>query len=423
MKLAVVGLGKLGLPLALVLSEAGHEVRGYDPNSSIISKISSRHSPIVEALVPELLEKSRLVVEETIGAEFASVEMCFVIVPTPSVDSGAFTNRFVTEAVVAIGEQFRKAGHRPVVVIVSTVMPGSCAGDITAALEAASGETVGEGIGLCYSPEFIALGSVVHDLRHPDVVLIGESDRRSGNELEDVIASYTDVDVAVCHMPLVDAEVAKIAVNTYVTMKISFANELAEICEGLPGADARIVAGAVARDRRIGSRYLRPATAYGGPCFPRDTAAFATLARETGATGALADATHVVNRHQIVRLADVVRRRLVKGGRIGILGLSYKPQTPIFEASAGVSLLAELLYTGELEQPVLVYDPATTVLSNFPQVEHALRAQDVLDDCDLVVITTAWPQFVELNYDSRAAVIDCWDLVDDHVNVSRLGVA
>lgn len=425
MRLAVVGLGKLGLPLALVLAEAGHEVQGYDANLMTVDAIRSGKSPIVEAGVDELLEstRDRLALDTVIGTEMRSVEVCFIIVPTPSVETGAFTNRYVLEAVTSVAAQFKKSiKHRPVIVIVSTVMPGSCSGAITESVETASGREVGESIGLCYSPEFIALGSVVHDLRNPDMVLIGASDPRSGAELEEILVTVVGDDVPIHHMSLVDAEVAKVAVNAYVTMKISFANVLAEVCEGLPGADARSVATAIGHDGRIGGRYLQPATAYGGPCFPRDTHAFAALARQTGASPALADATHAVNRRQVVRLAEMIRAALLDGGRIGILGLAYKVQTPVFEASAGVSLLAELLCASSAWTSVLVYDPLATVVALFPDAPHAHDPQELVDLCDLVVITTPWSHFADLDYSKVGKVIDCWDIVPDGPNIVRVGV-
>ncbi len=197
-------------------------------------------------------------------------------------------------------------------------------------------------------------------------------------------------------MSLVNAELTKIAVNTYVTMKISYANALADMCERLPGADVEAVTDALGLDTRIGRKYLRGAIAYGGPCFPRDNKAFAVLARDLGAEPLLAEATDAVNVAQTDRLARIVQSRLEAGDCVGILGLSYKPDTGVIEESPGVAL-ARLL--GEAGYEVIVYDPVA--------IEAALAgARRARARCgvgrraartsDVVVIATPWPEFAEL---------------------------
>ena len=138
-------------------------------------------------------------------------------------------------------------------------------------------------MGLCYNPEFIALGNVVRDLLNPDFILVGESDSTAGDTLESLYRSTCDNHPPIRRMDLMNAEIAKLALNTYVTTRITYANMLAEICERLPGADVDVVTSAIGLDSRVGTRCLKGATAYGGPCFPRDNLAFAKLARMIGA--------------------------------------------------------------------------------------------------------------------------------------------
>src|SRR5262249_2828965 len=155
----------------------------------------------------------------------------------------------------------------------STVMPGSTGGEIQAELERASGRKIGPDLGLAYNPEFIALGTVVRDMLRPDFILIGESDKQTGDLLEAIYERSCDNDPAIRRMSFVNAELTKISVNTYVTTKISYANMLAEMCDRLPGADVDVVSAAVGSDSRIGSKYIKGAIGYGGPCFPRDNKA------------------------------------------------------------------------------------------------------------------------------------------------------
>src|ERR1700749_2717225 len=188
----------------------------------------------------------------------------------------------------------------------------------------------------------------------PDMVLIGESDSRAGAVIERIYSGVCETDPPFRHMAIVNAELTKIAVNTYVTMKISYANALADICERLPGADVDSVTDALGLDSRIGGKYLRGALAYGGPCFPRDNKAFAVLARDIGADPALAEATDTINVAQSERLARIVQSRLGGGNAVGVLGLSYKPDTGVIDESPGVALADLLAREG---REVNVYEP------------------------------------------------------------------
>jgi UDPglucose 6-dehydrogenase len=230
-------------------------------------------------------------------------------------------------------------------------------------------------------------------------------------------------------MSLVNAELTKIAVNTYVTMKISYANALADMCERLSGADVEVVTDALGLDTRIGRKYLRGAIAYGGPCFPRDNKAFAVLARDLGAEPLLAEATDAVNHAQTDRLARIVQSRLGDGDVVGILGLSYKTDTGVVEESPGVAL-AKLL--GEAGLEVVVYDPVATdaALAALGGLAHgASSAAELVERSDVVVIATPWPEFADLPLGvdgDRSVVIDCWRLLDEdvygeQVDIVRLG--
>jgi UDPglucose 6-dehydrogenase len=420
MRIAVVGLGKLGAPLAAVLASKGNEVLGIDVNPKAVRFVNEGRAPVEEPGLQELVTASqdRLSATTELGAA-AEQDASILLVPTPSDERGAFSNEYILAAVEEIGKGLRERDDYHVVVVASTVMPGSCDGEIRAALESASGRRVGETLGLCYSPEFIALGSVIRDMLEPDMVLIGESDARAGEVLERLYAGVSENDPPLRRMSLVNAELTKIAVNTYVTMKISYANALADMCERLPGADVEAVTDALGLDTRIGAKYLRGAISYGGPCFPRDNKAFGVLARDLGAEPLLAEATDAVNVAQTDRLARVVQSRLKAGNAVGILGLAYKPDTGVIDESPGV-VLARLL--AEAGYEVRVFDPVATqealhALGGL--VQGASSAADLLRQSDVTVIATPWPEFAKLPLEAaeregqRAVVIDCWRLLPD----------
>jgi UDPglucose 6-dehydrogenase len=429
MRIAVIGLGKLGAPLAAVLASKGNEVLGIDVNPNTVRLLNDGRAPVEEPGLEALVSASRdRLSASTDVAQAADADVAILLVPTPSDDRGAFSNEHVLAAVEEIGRGLSASDDYHVVVVASTVMPGSCDAEIRPALETASGRRVGDTLGLCYSPEFIALGSVIRDMLEPDMVLIGESDARAGNVLERLFAGVCENDPPVRRMSVVNAELTKIAVNTYVTMKISYANALADMCERLPGADVEVVTDALGLDTRIGAKYLRGAISYGGPCFPRDNKAFGVLARDLGAEPLLAEATDAVNVAQTDRLARVVQSRLKAGNAVGILGLAYKPDTGVIEESPSVAL-ARLL--GNAGYEVRVYDPVATQagVDALGGLAHgSSSAEELLAQSDVAVIATPWPEFAELPLESleregrHTVVIDCWRLLPDDVGGSAIEI-
>src|SRR5215831_4920687 len=391
----VVGLGKLGAPLAAVLASRGFDVIGLDVNKVLVDALNAGKMPIIEPQLNELIAANRQRLSATMDANEAiqKSDASFVIVPTPSDSTGFFSNRFVLQAMESLGKALRQKKGYHVVVITSTVMPGTTGGEIQSALEKASGRKVGPELGLCYNPEFIALGSVVRDMLFPDSILIGESDAKAGDMLQTIYLTMCENKPPVQRMNFVNAELTKISVNTYVTTKISYANMLADICDRLPGADVDAVTKALGADTRIGAKYLKGAMGYGGPCFPRDNVAFAALARKIGARADVAEATDRINHHQIDRVTGLVAKFSRAGTRIAVLGLSYKPQTPVVEESHSVKLAAKLADAGYV---VVIHDPlaqdaAMAVLGD--KVVGASSLEGAVRECDLLIVATSWPEY------------------------------
>ncbi len=347
-QLAVFGLGKLGLTLAGVLAEAGHSVRGYDVAKEAVEALRNLSPKTFEPGLEELLSVSSPRLQACFSADDALAEAdgVFIIVPTPSRLDGSFDNSFLLSALAEVGEHLRKFPRVFNVVIASTVMPGSCVQEFIPQLETSSGLRVGEQIGLVYSPEFIALGSIIKDMKFPDLALVGESNSKAGDWASSISLSVAKNTPEIRRMGLTSAELAKIAINTFVTTKISFANMLGEICDRLDGADIDDVTGAVGADSRVGHRYLRAALGYGGPCFPRDNAALAAAANKVGVSADIAKATDQINVRQVERLVDSVMNHLGEGEKVMIVGLAYKDDTPVTEASQSVDVGNALVAQG-----------------------------------------------------------------------------
>ena len=397
-RVSVVGLGKLGAPLAAVLASRGFTVTGLDVSKTLVDALNAGKMPIVEPQLNELIAANRQRLSATMDAGEAvdKSDASFVIVPTPSDSTGFFSNRFVLQAMESLGKALRNKTGYHMVVITSTVMPGTTGSEIKAALEAASGRKVGPDLGLCYNPEFIALGSVVRDM------------------LQTIYLQMCENKPPVQRMNFINAELTKISVNTYVTTKISYANMLADICDRLPGADVDAVTKALGADTRIGPKYLKGAMGYGGPCFPRDNVAFAALARKIGARADVAEATDRINNYQVDRLTALVGKFAKAGTRIAILGLSYKPQTPVVEESHSVKLAAKLADAGYV---VVVHDPLAqdtglAVLGD--KVVGASSIEGAVRGCDLLIVATGWPEYKAIDpvwckrNGQRLTVLDLW---------------
>ena len=418
MNISVVGLGKLGAPLAAVLASKGFPVVGTDVNRAFVDAINTGTAPVDEPRLQELIDENRERLRATpdAAAAVAETDVTFVIVPTPSDVTGGFSNDFVVSAMQSVGAGLRRKSGYHVVVITSTVMPGSTGGEIRAALEAHSGRRVGDALGLCYNPEFIALGSVVRDMLTPDMILIGESDVKAGDMLQRIYDKSCDNKPLIRRMNFVNAELTKIAVNTFVTTKISYANMIADICDRIPGADVDVVMQAVGCDSRIGPKYLRGAIGYGGPCFPRDNVAFSALARSLGARAELAEATDTLNHYQIERVLGAVQARHSGNGPVGVLGLAYKPDTSVVERSQGLGLVERLVEEG---LDVIAFDPkalATAQAALRRPFHAAASAETCVRAASLVVVMTPWPEFRAVPAEAfarspRLTVLDCWRLL------------
>ena len=405
--------------MAAVMAHKGHTVIGLDVNSSFVNAVNEGRGPVKEPGLDQMIRENRTRLSATTDYEeaIAGSEATFIIVPTPSGPDGGFSLRYVLAVAESIGSALRRKRDYHLVVLASTVMPGSVDRELKPALERASGKKCGQEFGLCYNPEFIALGSVIHDLLNPDMILIGESDRRAGEILERYYQGMCDSKPRINRMNFVNAELTKLSVNTFVTTKISYANMLAQVCETLPGADADVVTAAIGCDTRIGRKYLKGALGYGGPCFPRDNKAFAALARANGTPALLAEATDELNRNQVPRLSELILANLKTGGTVGILGLSYKPDTEVIEEAQGMGLAKHLLAAGVR---LIVHDPAAmenarTQLAE--RVTFARSARDCVQQADVLVITTPWPEYRKISpadfksSSGKPTVLDCWRML------------
>ena len=418
--ISVVGLGKLGSPLAACLAYKGHHVIGVDVNPSAVEAFNLGIPPGIEPGLEEMLASSSDNLRGTVdfADAVASSDVTFIIVPTPSDANGRFDNRYVLSACESVAMALAQKEAYHLVVVVSTVMPGSTDSEIKKTLEDRSGKTCGVDFGLCYGPTFIALGSVIRNLLQPDYLLIGESDEQAGIVLENLYRAFCDNDPSIIRMNFVNAELTKLANNTYVSTKITFGNMLSQMCERLPGAHVDVVTSALGLDSRIGGKFLKGGLGYGGPCLVRDNIALSALANEIGASARLSEATDKANQMEVHRLLALIKSKRTDSGVVGVLGLSYKPETDVVEESQGLILARELAEEGI---PVVAYDPsameqAGKILGGM--VTFANSLESCIKQSQVVVITTPWRQFQTLDTalftpPGSKVLIDCWRIVDN----------
>jgi len=416
---SVVGLGKLGACMAAAMASRGVRTVGVDVSAAAVERIQQKLAPVFEPGLAETIASCNGLLSATADPATAvrETQMTFIVVPTPSNEQGAFSLEYVRAALEQIG---RSIGNKPnyhLVVLTSTVLPGSTEYFVKPYLEKVSGKRCGRDFGLCYGPEFIALGSVVRDFLNPDLLLIGECDSHAGKELAGFYVETLGIDAPAVRMAPVNAELAKIALNTFVTTKITFANLLAEICERLPGGDVDAVTDALGLDRRIGSKYLRGALGYGGPCFPRDNSALARLLEEMGISAELPRTVDRMNRGQAARITSIVEQlHLPRPSRVAVLGLAYKPNTNVVEESQGIAI-ARLLVEKGFE--VSVYDPVATQPAKAllgGAVEYADSIAACLRSAAVIVLATDWPEFQSVPYQlasskPRPLIIDGWRML------------
>jgi UDPglucose 6-dehydrogenase len=409
-KIGVIGLGNLGLPLAVTFAKSDFDVIAMDVDDNKIKKLEGHISPFEETgLQDALLEpkvKTNLHPTTNLEAAILETKASFIVVNTPSRPDGSFSLKYLRMAAENIGKILKKADFFHVVVVVSTVSPKDCEDHILPILESQSGKKCGIDFGFVHNPEFIALGSVIKDMLHPDYRVIGESDPKSGRIIEEIYKQVSDDPIV--RMSIANAELTKIALNCYMTLKISFVNTLSEICQNMDGGNVDLVTKTLGLDSRISPKFLKAGLGFGGPCFPRDNQAFMAIAKKFDAQAFLSEATVKVNDRQISLILERIKKAPnVK--HITILGVSYKPDVPyIIESQAFevAKLLAE-----DPEYQVTLYDPqamenSRKILGN--KVNYATSVDDALNSqSDLYVILTPWKEFDNLNFEGKR-VINFW---------------
>lgn len=406
MRLSVFGLGYVGCVSAACLAKQGHTVVGVEVNPEKIELINRGLSPVVEEGMSELM---REVVESgflyaTADAEEAvkQSDLSLVCVGTPSRRNGSIDLSFVERVCEQIGDALRNKEEEHVVVIRSTVLPGSTEQLVVPALERGSGASLGEGFHVCSNPEFLREGSSIEDFYNPPFTLIGGSSELAVARLSEV---YAGIDAPIRVLDIKATEMVKYACNSFHGLKVSFANEIGNICKALQ-IDSHPVMKVFCEDEKlnISKAYLQPGFAFGGSCLPKDLRAIRYRAKQLDVQTPVLSATLETNRHQIERAAEMV---LQTGNRqVGIMGLSFKSGTDDLRESPMVALVEILIgkgldlaiYDRNVSQGGLLGSNKAFIENQIPHIWEVMRSNitEVVEFGDTVVLGNKTDELMEI---------------------------
>jgi len=397
--IAVVGgTGYVGLTTAVCLASKGHLTYCVGRSKEKIEKINRGFPIIYEKSLEEMLKntlgKGKLKPTTDLKEAVLNSDVSFICVGTPSKTDGGIDLSQIKEASEKIGQALAKKNNYHVVVVRSTVVPGTTEELVMPNLERFSGKKAGVDFGVCMNPEFLREGQAIKDFFFPkDIgIVIGEFDERSGDVLFEL---YKVFGAEIMRTSIRTAEMVKYARNSYLAKDVSFANEIANICQKC-GADYLAVRKGMEMDVRIGrGRFLDAGAGFGGSCFPKDVRALVSKAVEIGVEPKLLKATLEVNELQPYKLIEMAKQAVgeLMGKRVAVLGLAFKPGTDDMREAVSIKVVNALLDEGA---KVCAYDPqaldnAKTVFRD--RIAYAKRVEEALDSADLCLIVTEWPEF------------------------------
>ena len=430
MHVSIVGSGYVGTTVAACLADLGHDVTNVDVDEDIVAAINDGESPIHEPGLADLVadhagENLRATTDYDAVRE---TDVTFLALPTPSEEDGAIDLAYMEAGAESLGEALAEKDGDHLVVVKSTVVPGSTEEVVTPAIEETSGKTAGEGFHVAMNPEFLRMGTAVEDFLDPQKIVFGARESAAYDTLGDVFAPLVDSsEAAVVETGIREAEMIKYANNGFLAAKVSLINDIGNVCKEFD-VDAYEVADAIALDDRIGGKFLRSGLGWGGSCFPKDTNAIIAAAREAGYEPPMLEAAVEVNDLQPERLLSLLDERAdVAGERVAVLGLSFKPGTDDVRGTRAVPVIEGLQERGA---DVVAYDPVATESFDdyYPdiEVEYADSAAAALEGARAAVAVTDWDEFAALDeeFDAMAAplVVDGRHIVERREGIEYVGL-
>ena len=415
MQISIIGLGFVGLSLTSVLSANGNNVLGIDVDKNKCKNIQKGISPFFEPELEKLLKKG-LKKKLKISSDFSLIknsDMIFVTVGTPQRSNGSIDLSMIKNAVKEIGIVLKNNTKNPIILIKSTVTPGTMQKIILPILEKESHKKAGKDFGLISNPEFLQESTAIRDTKFPHVVVLGGFETKYMKKAKRFFSKiHSGVPIVITNHQT--AEMIKYANNSFLATKISFINQLSNICQNIPGANIDDVAKTIGLDPRIGKLFLNAGPGYGGSCLPKDMKALINFADEIGVNPELLNAVEQTNKKQIQKIVILIEKTFgnLKNKQITVLGTAFKPNTDDIRDSIAIELIKKLL---KKKASITIYDPKAienTKKIFGEKIKYANSISDSLKNSQCAVIMVYWKQFERINNNSlhimkRKFIIDC----------------
>lgn len=434
LRVGIIGTGYVGLVTGVCLGELGFPITCGDIIAEKIEKINSGIPPIYEkgldVLLKKLIDQKLLIATLSTNEVVQNSDIILICTGTPSNNDGEIDLSYVKQAAKDIGHELSVTSSYKTVVVKSTVIPGTTTNVVKSILEESSGKKVNIDFGLGMNPEFLKEGLAIEDFKNPDRIIIGSEDDQAFEMISKLYQGFTS---PILRVNCTTAEMIKYASNAFLAVKVSFINEISNICEKL-GANISEVAKGMGLDKRISPKFLRPGLGFGGSCFPKDVKALRAAANHYGIETKILEASLNVNEMQPLKPLEFLENNLkeLKDRKIAILGLAFKPDTDDVRESRAIPLITELL---KRESIVVTYDPiamemAQKLLPN--KTIYANSIEETLENADACILVTEWDEFKKLSvldfskmktkiiYDGRR-ILDWQKLQDNGCIISVIG--
>jgi UDPglucose 6-dehydrogenase len=402
-QISVIGAGYAGLCTAIGFASKGYKVIAVDRDPKKVALINKGISPFyeigLETLLQKVLGQGYLKCTKNYKEAILESDITFIAVGTPSKRDGSINLTYVNNASCEIGRVLKEKETYHLIVVKSTVIPGTTENQVKPMIEKFSGKTCGDEFGICVNPEFLREGSGIQDTLYPDRIVIGENDKKAGDMLESLYRDfYGDEMPPLIRTKIPTAELIKYANNAFLATKISFINEIANICEKSPNADVTVVAKGIGLDKRIGPMFLQAGLGYGGSCLPKDVKALIAHSTKLGYSPALLKAVNKINETQPGKAVELSKKALgnLRGKRIAILGLAFKPNTDDIRSAVSIKIIRKLLKEGT---SVIVYDPVAmpNTRKKFKNsIQYASSPFNCIKNADCCILVTEWDEFKTL---------------------------
>jgi len=441
MDISVVGLGKLGACTAACFALGKFDVLGVDINEKSVDRINNFIAPVDEPFLEDILNMANseghpLTATTDHKRAITETDITFIIVPTPSLSDHTFSDSYIKkvfDSLIPALVQADKDYH--LFVIVSTIMPGTTDKLYSYVKYYSDYKLNSSKFGIVYNPEFIAIGSVIKNFLQPDIVLIGSDKIKDANRVKKIYEQVCENKPHIALISSLEAEIAKIALNCFVTMKISFANLLLNICSSYDGSSTKInvdnITNAIGADKRVSLYYLKGGLGFGGPCFPRDTKSFKAYLSSLGLPSSLPEIIDELNAFQTQQIVNKIMNLSSTFFRdnIAILGLSYKAGTHIITDSPSLDIIDGLL---EKNLNITVYDKFA--IDNVKAIYgskllYASSVKECFNNSNIIVV--ALPEeylkkeIIECSAEKHNTILDCWRIFNKsdfkHNNYVALG--